>query len=212
MSSYANFQEDPTPSPPQKSGSGLKWVLIILGVGGLLCVLACGGLMVGTVVLVRKTVSDDPATVRQIASEITEINVPDGYEPIMSMNIVFKMAVFGNQNQQSPRALVLMKFPKNMGDEDEMRSEMQRSLDQQGGNQHNFSEMETETRTYTIRGEECAVTVTKMRAEDDTEVRQCTAVFAAKDGAPAMLMFMMPEEEWQDGGEADFETMLESME
>ena len=37
-----------------------------------------------------------------------------------------------------------------------------------------------------------------------------SATFQAKDGAPAMMMLMMSEAEWQAGGEEAFEKMLKS--
>jgi hypothetical protein len=128
---------------------------------------------------------------------------------MFSFNLGMKMAAFGQQDQEKPRMLMLMAFPAGMADEQQMRQQMNQSLQQQGREQ-NFREIDFETRTYTIRGQECQVRIAKAEAENGTEVRQVTAVFQGKEG-PAMLMLLMPEEDWADGGEAEFEQMLESM-
>jgi len=160
-------------------------------------------------VFFKNTVSQDPVVVQKTADEITEITPPSGYDPLFSFNMVMKMAAFGQEDQETPRILMLMAFPAGSANEQQMRQQMNQSLQQQGG-QHNLEEIESETRTYTIRGEECQVQVAKAKGQNGIEVRQITAVFQGKEG-PAMLMLIMPEEEWSSGGEQEFEKMLESM-
>ena len=69
--------------PPKKS-SGMKTVIIVLAIVGGVGVLACGGCMVGSVLLFRNAVSDDPVTVRETAQGISEIDVPQEFEPMFS--------------------------------------------------------------------------------------------------------------------------------
>jgi hypothetical protein len=38
-----------------------------------------------------------------------------------------------------------------------------------------------------------------------------TTIFAARNDAPAMLLMMMPESQWQDGGEQTMEELFASM-
>lgn len=200
------YQSQPSSEEPKKSGGGLKIFLWIVGIGGGLLLLACAGCVIGSIVFVRNTVSQDPAVVKKTADEITEITPPSGYEPMFAFNVVVKMAAFGQEDRESPRILMLMAFPSNMADE---QQQMSQSLQQQGG-QHDLQEIESETRTYTIRGEECQVRIAKAKAENGLEVRQITAIFQGKEG-PAMLMLIMPEKDWINGGEQEFEKMLESM-
>ena len=47
--------------------------------------------------------------------------------------------------------------------------------------------------------------------DNDAEFRQITVIFKSKSGGPAMLMMVMPEGEWNDGGEEQFEQMMQSM-
>ena len=203
------YESQPSPEEPKKSGSGLKIFLWIVGIGGGLLLLACGGCVIGSVVFFRNAISDDPATIRETAQAITEINPPSGYEPLFSANMFgVKVVGYGQQDQANPRMLMLMSFPENMADEQQMRQQMNQSLQQQG--QQDLREIESETRPYTIRGEECQVRIAKAEAENGNEVRQITAIFRGKAG-PAMLMLLMPEEDWVNGGEEEFEKMLESM-
>ena len=57
-----------------------------------------------------------------------------------------------------------MAFPQGMANEDQMRLQMEQSLQQQGSNR-NLRETANEQRTYTICGEETNVTIAK--SEDD---------------------------------------------
>ena len=204
----APYQSNPDPEP-QKSGGGLKIVLWILGIGGVLLGLGCGGCIVGSIFFVRSAVSNDPADVRETAQGITDLDPPNGYEPMFSANMFgVKVAGFGEEGQE--RILMLMSFPASMADEAEMRRQMDQSLQQQGG-QNNLEEIESETRPYTICGEESQVRIAKARTPEGAEMRQITAIFKGKGGSAAMLLLMMSEEEWNNGGEQEFEKMLQSM-
>jgi len=206
----AHYGEEMEP-PPQKS-SGWKIVLLILGICAGVFVLACGGCLVGSIWLFKSSISEDPATVRQTAQSITEIDLPEGYEPLFSMNMFgLRMAGFGERTSGRGRVLMLMAFPSSMAaDRQQMRQQMDQSLQQQTGH-HEFRQIESEQRTYTIRGEECQVQIAKVQTDDGSNMRQVTAIFTAKNNMPAMLMVMMPEEEWMEGGEASLEAMFASM-
>jgi hypothetical protein len=204
------YEAQPSPEEPKKSGSGLKIFLWIIGIGGGLLLLACGGCIIGSIIFARSAMTTDPPKVREMAQSITEIEPPAGYDPVMGMNAyVFKMVVFGEEGQESGRMLVLMSFQADMGDQADMERQMNQSLQQQG--QQQLEQIESETRPYTIRGEEVQVRIARVKTEDGVELRQATAVFTSKEGGPAMLMLMMPEEEWSNGGEEEFEAMLQSM-
>lgn len=203
------YESKPDPEGPQKSGSGLKIVLWILGIGGGLLVLGCGGCIIGTIIFARNAASTDPAEIREMAQSVTEIEPPDGYEPIMAMDMyVFKMCVFGQEGNQDGRMLMLMSFKEGMANDAEMERQMNQSMQQQG---HNLQVIESERRPYTIRGKEVQVQIAKVKTEDGKELRQVIATFTGKNGGPAVLMMLMPEEEWNNGGEQEFEKMLDSM-
>jgi len=105
---------------------------------------------------------------------------------------------------------MLMAFPQGMANEDQMRLQMEQSLQQQGSNR-NLRETANEQRTYTIRGEETNVTIAKSEDDNGQGFRQATGFFTSKDGAPAMFMVVMSEEMWSTAGEAEFETLIQSM-
>ncbi len=204
------YSDSPNQGP--KKSSGVRVLLWVLGIGGGLMVLMCGGCLVGSYFLFKDVASTDPAVVNNTAQSITDIDPPSGYDPMFSMNMGVKMAAFGGEPGESGQThmLMLMAFPAGMGDEGQMKQQMNQSLQQQGGNQ-NLQEIETETRVYTIRGEECNVQIAKVKNDDGAEFRKITTVFTAKDGNLAMLMLLMPEEEWASGGEEEFEKMIQSM-
>ena len=198
--------------PPPKKSSGMKTVIIVLAIVGGVGALACGGCMVGGFLLFRDAISDDPEKIGQVAQSISEIDIPVEYEPMFSMSVMgVKIAAFGEQGGGTARMIMLMSFPAAMGaDEAQMRQQMDQSLQQQTG-KGNLTQLESETRSYSIRGEDASVRIAKVEDDDGDQFRQVTTVFKSKDGSAAMLMVLMPEEEWNDGGEAKLETMLQSM-
>jgi len=198
--------------PPVKKASGLKIVVIVLAIAGGVGVLACGGIVVGGFLILRNAANDDPASIRQTAQEISEIDVLEGFEPMFSMSLMgVNIAAFGEQGPGVPRMFMLMSFPAAIAaNEEQMRQQMDQSLQQHTGKQ-NLNQLESETRPHSIRGADCQVRIAKVEDDQGRQLRQVTAIFTAKSGSPAMLMLMMPEEEWNDGGEAKMEAMFASM-
>ena len=164
----------------------------------------------------RQGISEDPATIRATVQEITEIEVPAGYDPAFSMDVFgISMAAFGDKESNSGRLLMLMAFPKSFtGSETQMQQQMQQNLEQQQGKQ-NLKHVTSETRKFQIRGKETMVRITIGEKDggekDGQEFRQVTCMFVAKGERPATLMVMMPELEWKTGGEETLEAMFKSM-
>ena len=199
------------PDQPIKTSSGSKVFMLLAICSGIAFLLCCGG-GVGIFFYFRQGVSEDPAEVRAVAKEITDIEVPAGYDPAFSMNVFgISMAAFGDKESDSGRLLMLMAFPnKFAGDETQMQQQMQQNLEQQRGKQ-SLEHISSETRKFQIRGKETMVRIAKVKNNDGQEFRQATCMFVAQGERPATLMVMMPEEEWTNGGEAKLEAMFKSM-
>lgn len=193
MSTNQDWQQTP---PPPKSGmsGGTKLLLILGGIGGLLALVCCGG--IGFVVFkYRNAMSTDPATVRATTSEIATIAIPDGFTPVMSMNLPWppmKMATYQDSSQQG--MIVLMEMDASMGgaDPEQMRIQMQQQLRQQGQPQADVQVQQSETRQLTVRGQPTEFVFSKgTNTQTNTEFWQVTGTFQSQGGT-ALLIVMVP--------------------
>lgn len=198
------------PQQPKKS-KGLSIFLWVFGILGLLVVLACGGILLTSYLFFKRVASQDPAKVRALAREITEIEVPAGFEPTMSFNFQgMRMVMFAKgEPPGSSGMLMLMESPSGPAQEDDQAlDEMQRSLRSQPPQIKHIDESKTEEKTFTIRGEEQTVTIQHGTGEEGKAWAQVTAPFTSKQGKHATLMYLVPESEWDEG---KLEALLESM-
>ena len=147
-----------------KSSSPLKVILWGLGIIGGLAILACCG---GGFLLFRtfaRGISQDPAVVRQVAAEITDIELPESLPPDFKIQFIgMKMVSFGDRSKKgSGPMLMLMEFPASMGgNSQQMKQQMDQGLQQQGQKDQSIQIQESETKTYTIRGQEQSVVINK---------------------------------------------------
>ena len=201
-----NYSDSEAP----KSSGALKVILWILGIGVCVVILVCG---VGGFLLFRTFkagFSQDPPVIREVAGSITDVDLPDGYLPVFSMNLFgMKMAAFGDQtNPNTSPMLMLMEFPAaTAANPEQMKQQMEQSLQQQG-RQRNFQIQQSEQKTFTIRGQEQTVVINTGTSDRGGNVVQAMGTFSAKSGNPAMLMFMVPEDKWD---EDEFREIVESM-
>ena len=190
-----------------KSSSVLKIVLWIVAIGVIFFVLLCGGV----IFLAYRMVASgrDPTVVRQVTRTITDIELPERYTPSMSFQLLGAKMVFYGQGNSSGRFLMIMQFSSGVQtNPDEMKQQMEQNRQQQAGGPRGIHVEETETRPYSIRGQESQVMITKGVTDDGKKIVQVTAPFIAKDGSVAMLMLLESEEEWD---ESEFEQILASM-
>lgn len=196
---------------PVKKSKGISIFLWVFGIIGALVVLGCGGIFLTGFLWFKKAVSQDPAKVRAVAEEITEIQLPERFQPLGTFSAFgMKMAFFSEkETADQPATLALMELPSEAGqDPEQMRESMRQGFQGQGGQMTNLEVEETEERTYTIRGEEQTVTIQRGRGQDAKEWVQVMAPFTSKQGKSALLSLTVPKDSWD---EAEFEAMLESM-
>ena len=124
----------------------------------------------------------------------------------MSMGFQMQMAVFSPDQTNQSRMLMLMQMKMEGANEAQMEQQMKMQASQQGMNQ-DITVESSETRTFTIDGQEqdFVFAVGTNRAGDT--VHQVTGVFPGKDGT-AMLMLMEDDAHWD---EAAVEKMIESI-
>jgi hypothetical protein len=180
--------------------SGAK-VLIGLGVGcGVLVLLCCGVGGALTFYFSRSfqhAMSKDPATVRQVAESIVEIDVPESLEPKVSLDwtvpILNKrgaMAAFVDRDEHS--SLVLFQLDESLGNAEVMKTQFNESIRESGQKEMKEVAIEdSETFNSQINGSEAEFTVGKGKNQQSgREVWQATGAFDGKDG-PAMLFMQL---------------------
>jgi hypothetical protein len=194
--------------------STTKVVLLLLGVGGVLLLVCCGGF-----IWFGKTMSDklqnamtqDPVRIREITASIIDITVPDAYAPKMAMDfgmmgMQMKMCAYSRADDAGGVFIMEMTGPPS-ANKAQMKQQFQQSLRQQGQNQEVTIES-SETRTFTINGEECEFEFIKGKnTQTNQDMRQVMGVIPGKSGA-GFLMVFENEENWD---EAAIVQMIESM-
>jgi hypothetical protein len=204
--------------PPRKTGmSGGAKLLIALGVGaGLLVLLCCGGL-IGVGVYVASGMNKDPQVVQEKTDEIAQIEIPDGLDPQTSfdMKIPFsdqRMIWTVYVDKETESTLVLFAFGGTSApqDQEEMRRQMDQSLQQQGmGEQEGITIEKSYTKVVEIRGQTATFTINKGVGKKSGAPRiQVIGAFQGEIG-PVILMFNADAEEYT---EEEVIAMIESIE
>jgi len=203
------FGSDPSSFPeggPPKRGmsTGVKVLLILGGVFGVLALACCGfGIWI-----YNKMVITDPQKVVAIEQEIVSIQVPDRLKPVFGMDISFgpmpiKMAVRVGSETEVLTLMGMAGEAANPVTQQQMQAEMKKQ-----GKQPGLRIDSNETRNVTIGGEEVAFVFSKGVHEGSGKpMRQVRGVFEGRDGT-VMLQYMALEEEWDD---AEVMTMLRSI-
>jgi hypothetical protein len=178
-------------------GTGCK-VLLILGIIFLVGALACCGCLGWLGYSVSKGVSDDPAVVRSVTDEMLGVEVLDGLDPALSMDV--NIPVMGHmmtfvvwQDMASQSMLVLAQMGEMVvqgQSEEQMQQQLEDQLNQQGqGADFNVQAPDIRQQVIEVRGQ--PVTFTIATGEDDNTGAsriQVTGMIPGDDG-PILLMF-----------------------
>lgn len=183
--------------------TGMKVLIILLCVGGGFGVICCGGMFyIGS--KAADMVVQAPEKVIALTKEIVEIEIPEeSFSAKMGMNfdmfgVSMKMVAY--ESSPSGGALMLMEMDvPNSGSPEQQATEMRNAMrQQQGVNQKQLNVGETETKTFTIRGEEIEFQFAD--AEDPNSkaaFKQITGVFSGKGGT-ALLLIQVPKESYDE--------------
>jgi hypothetical protein len=177
---------------------------IILGViGGLLaaCCLVGGALLLFVPRTIENVVetsfTEDTAEAANVANEILDYDLPDGYAEEGAMDFFgMKMVMIVPSNQSSGMAFTLMQFPAAMqGDQADMQQQMEEAFSQQTG-QTGWELSSAGTDEVVINGETAVLNIMEGSGEGGESIRQVIGTFTAKNGEPAMVMVVGPVSEW----------------
>lgn len=194
--------------------STTKVVLIILGAGGVLALVCCGGVMYFGKQFadkIQNSISQDPARIREVTASIVDVTVPDVYSPKMAMDfgmmgMQMKMCAYSRDGDAGGVFIMEMTAPPN-ANKAQMKQQFQQSLRQQGQNQ-DVTIDSSETRTFSINGEECQFEFIKGKnTQTNQDMRQVMGVIPGKSGT-AFLMLFESEENWDEDAVI---RMIESM-
>jgi hypothetical protein len=165
----------------------------ILIVAGVLVVLCCVCSIVGFFALrsgfnffTKEMVSEDQATVRQVAQGIMQYDLPSGYQEFMSMNLfgMGEMVLIANDDLGQVIAFVQM-TPGIPIDTEQVRQQMQKNM----GNSASTNLELVDEWQATIRGQQVNVQQYEGINEDGIPMRQLTTVFDGKSGTIFLMVF-----------------------
>jgi hypothetical protein len=189
--------------PDQKPGmsTGTK-VLIVLGIVFLVLVLLCccgGGAFVWWgASYMEDAISDDPQVVRQVTSEIVDIEVPEKLQPQFSMDMkvplsderFMVMVVYGDQADGT--AVMLASFGEAFAAQGQaqMKDQMEQSLREQGlAPGGDLGSQEVTEREIEVRGE--PVKFAFVTGEDSESGKQRIMVNGMVEGKTGPVMIMV---------------------
>jgi uncharacterized protein YneF (UPF0154 family) len=178
-------------------------ILLILGVIFLLLILVCcGGLLtlgfMGQRYMAR-SISDDPQVVRQVTAGIVQIDVPEGLEPMFSMDMKIPftdepaMTWVMYRHPPTNSTLLLSSFGEVMADANrgQLHAQMQESLREQGlGQEETTGPREIEQRQITVRGKPETFTFVKAKAPETGGPRlEISGAFQGRQGNLVLFFF-----------------------
>ncbi|WP_298867997.1 hypothetical protein [uncultured Gimesia sp.] len=209
-----DFQPEEISAQPKKGMStGVKVLLIILGIGGVCLILCCGGLFYAARNMdIKMEVTEKKEDIIAIQNEITDITIPDTFKPQagVTFSVIGKgmqMALFEPESKQGILILMSLTIPDDgMID---MEKEFRNSLNKQKQNkdQRKLDITKEEQREFTIKGKKLNFTFAEGTDEKDKEFHQITGVFPGNSG-PAFLMLQIQSTEFN---EKEIVKMIESI-
>ena len=195
-------------STTKKSNKTLWIVLIILAVVVICCILATIGgfafMGTGLNFFANEMFTEDPVEVHQIASDIMDYDLPPGYEEQMAMNMfgLGDMVILVNDDRGQVIAFLQFKAGIPM-DEEQVRHQMQSSIQRQGETQMTY----VGEWPATIRGQEVMVQEYEGISEEGIPMRELITVFEGKAGN-IFLMIMGADSTWD---QSEIENFMESI-
>ena len=191
--------EEFSAQPKKGMSTGVKVLLILMGVGSIVLLLCCGGIFMAVKNSEFK-VTEKKEDIIGIQNEIVQITIPDSFKPQMgmSMNIVgtnVRMAVYEEEAKQGALVLMSLGIP-NDGMVD-MEQEFRKSMKQQNQNQRELTITKTEEREFTIKGQKVKFDFAEGTDQNDNKFHQVQGVFAGKNG-PAFFFLQIADESYNE--------------
>jgi len=191
-----------SPEPARTGMSGTAKLLMVLGITfGVLGLLCCGGIGGGlfwSYRLLKNSMSEDPATIHRITDEIASIEIPESFEPKVSVD--FQVPFTGQksikwvayEDAAHEGSLMLAQFDEAFGDEASMREQLRISVRDSGrGDRDDIDVKTSEKYESEINGAPAKFTIAEgTRRNTSHEYWEVVGTFRGKEG-PAILIFTM---------------------
>ncbi len=190
--------QPPSPQPRRGMSTAMKVLIIVGSVFFVLLLLCCGGfILIGR--QFAKATSQDPAVVKTMTDEITQIEIPEPLKPKMSMDMkvpitntpLMKMAVYSDDTQKNMLTLVAMGEALAGQNEEQMRVSVEQSMQKQGvggGPRAPIENAEMSSKELQIRSKPAKFTILKGQEAGTHSPRiQVSGVFQGRSG-PVMLI------------------------
>jgi len=203
--------ESPSSQPviqPDQGANTRKTVIIIAAVAAGLCLICCvAGIVIFGVFGQRLSqgVASDPQEVAAKSAEIASFDVPSGFEPQSSIQLLgFTFITYASPSTNSAIILAQMPVQGEISEANirQMQDQMERQFGQQLRNLKQVDQYDT-----TIRGEPGQVIIQEGTSEEGTAFRQMLVIFQGKGGL-AMMSIFGPSASWD---QAAYDQLVESI-
>jgi hypothetical protein len=191
-----------------------KVIIVVGALGSVGLALCCGGLWwfgMRAQQLVRDVmpnITNNPAEIRKITDSMASIDIPEPWQPVMGMEskIAFAMVVYSPDQSPEARVLMLMQVTASGANQQQMQQQLRMQSSQQGMSQ-DITITSSETRTFTIDGQERDFLFAVGTNRNGDAVHQVTGVFPGKNGT-VMLMMVEKDDDWDEAAVVE---MIESI-
>lgn len=166
-----------------ESGCG-KFLLVLLAVAGFgTIMLCCGGALFLYWGFQQLNLTREPDKVRQVASEMLDISIPDVYLPAMAMNIKqVDFAIAGFTDEKNNRGIILIKYPL-VGVSPQQNSAVKRAR-----GDRDFSVEKSEEKTFTLRNREVKFLVQEGKDKNGNSMRQFSGNIKGRTGMVELFL------------------------
>ena len=192
-----------------------KTILIVIGSLVVLCACAFAALLgtgiwsFGKVVqFADQNTTEDPQKVAQIASEIAEFDLPEGFTKQYGMKIAsFSMVQYTTRSEDT--YIFLAQFPAETSiNPEEMMREINNGTRDPSSPWRNMDTTLVEQKPIMIRGEETTLSIGEGTNDKGILYRMANAKFQGKGKGPALLMIVTPANQWDSKMVTDFAASL----
>jgi hypothetical protein len=179
--------------------------IILIIVGSLLVLCACTtAVLLGTGVwsvgkliqFADNSTTEDPQEVAQIASEIADFDIPDGFTTQYGMKIG-DLSLVQYTTHSEETYIFLAQFPAGTSiDLDELMRQIQSNSRNPNSPWYNTEMKLVEQAPVTIRGEETTLSTSEGTTDNGRLYHMVNAKFDGNGDGPALLMIVGPADQW----------------
>lgn len=181
----------------------VKIILIIVGALVVVCgcaatiLFASGAWVTGKALQwADASTTEDPQEVGQIASEIADFDLPEGFDAPYGMHFAQFTSV-GYFSQSTNTHILLTQLPSGVHmDVEEMLRQTQEGAGDRQSPLYGIQMNAVEERPVTIRGQESTLSIGEGMSSEGEAIRSATVTFEGKGGSQAILLVSGPADDW----------------